>query len=90
MASKLSGWVEVAVGAALVAGTIFSAGALSPALASFLISAGSGVALSGIGTLIAGLGAVKGVHTLARNPVKSWDVVYGRARVAGTNIYAGA
>jgi len=86
-ASKLSGWVEVAVGAALVAGTIFSGGALSPALASFLISAGSGVALSGIGTLIAGLGAVKGVHTLARNPVKSWDVVYGRARVAGTNIY---
>ena len=87
MASKLSGWVEVAVGAALVAGTIFTGGALSPALASFLISAGSGVALSGIGSLIAGLGAVKGVHTLARNPVKSWDVVYGRARVSGTNIY---
>ena len=87
MASKLSGWIEVAVGAALVAGTIFTGGALSPALASFLISAGSGVALSGIGSLIAGLGAVRGTGTMTRNPVKPWDVVYGRNRVPGTTVY---
>jgi hypothetical protein len=75
------------VGAALVAGTIFTGGALSPALASFLISAGSGVALSGIGSLIAGLGAATGTGTMTRNPVKPWDVVYGRCRVPGTTVY---
>src|ERR1019366_4099562 len=86
MASKLSGWIDEAAGAAMIVGGVVATW-FCPPLAPYLISAGAGMVLSGIGTLIGGMGAGQGIHTLARNPVKSWDVVYGRARVAGTNIY---
>jgi hypothetical protein len=86
MASKLSGWIDEAVGAALIAAGVVAVW-YCPALAPYLISAGVGLMVSGIGTLVSSLGGLTGVHTLSRNPVKPWDVIYGRARVAGTNIY---
>ena len=86
MASKLSGWVDEAVGAALVVAGV----ALiwyCPPLAPYVISAGVGLMMTGVGTLISSMGGLTGVHTLSRNPIKPWDVIYGRARVAGTNLY---
>jgi hypothetical protein len=86
MASKLAGWIDEAAGAAMIAAGVVAVW-FCPPLAPYLISAGAGLVATGTGTLIAAMGAARGIHTLARNPMKSWDVVYGRARVAGTNIY---
>lgn len=52
----------------------------------FLITAGIGLVLSGIGTMLA-KGPLSGFATTTRNPIAPWEVIYGRARVGGTIVY---
>lgn len=61
-----------------------------PALATFLITSGSGLVLSGIGTLLQGTGSISqqsGLSFATRNPIAPWTVVYGRARVGGNFVF---
>ncbi len=78
----IGGAVMVAAG---VAADILTAGAAAP-LAQFLISAGAGLLITGIGTLLS-KGPQKGFATTERNPTAPWSVIYGRARVGGTLVY---
>ena len=78
--SMLIGGLEIAGGAAL---TLVPGGA---ALSPFLISAGAGQLLSGLGTVIAGMRTIQG-GTATRNPIKPWDVQVGHGRVPGTLVY---
>lgn len=59
---------------------------VSLGLSSFLISAGIGMVLSGIGTLLSA-GPLSGTSTLSRNPVAPWNVVYGRQKLGGTLVF---
>ena len=67
MASKLSGWVDEAVGAALIVAGVCPVW-YCPPLAPYVISAGVGLMMTGVGTLISSMGGLTGVHTLSRNP----------------------
>ena len=82
----MSKWVKIVVGAVLIVGTILTGGALAPALAGFLISAGTGLVLSGIGTLLS-KGPMQGISTATRNPIAPWNVLYGRGKLGGTIVY---
>lgn len=83
------GIIETIGGAALIAGGAFlevvTFGASTP-LTAFMIQAGAGLVLTGIGTMIAG-SQVKGFATTTRNPIAPWEVVVGRSRVGGTLVY---
>ena len=90
------GMVETIIGGYLLAASIvfdiITAGAATPltvAIMGFLISAGAGLMMSGIGTMIGGTGAGGGggVTAASRNPVKSWDGIYGRARGGGQIVF---
>jgi hypothetical protein len=84
------GGLVLAAGVVLEVVTFGAATPLVIAIASFLISAGAGLLLVGVGTLISGQsGGGGGIATAARNPVKPWDVVYGRARIGGTVVFLG-
>jgi hypothetical protein len=72
------GGIEIAAGIVL---DVFSAGTLG----NFLIAAGIGTVISGIGTLLSQQGG--GLATASRNPVAPWAIVYGRAKVGGTIVY---
>jgi hypothetical protein len=83
------GGLAIAVGVLIDIGTF---GALTPllvGLAAALLTAGTGLVLSGVGTLISGsaqqMGA--GIAFASRNPIKSWDVIYGYTVVGGTVVY---
>lgn len=82
----MSKFVNIVVGGAMIAAGIaldvFTAGTLG----NFLITAGAGILLSGLGSLLSG-GAQTGLATATRNPIAPWNVVYGRARVGGTIVY---
>ena len=52
--------------------------------AKFLIEAGVGLVLSGIGTMLPKRGAQPGFATTTRNPTQEWEIVYGRTRRGGT------
>jgi hypothetical protein len=52
----------------------------------YMISAGIGLAASGIGTLIAG-DRKPGTGSAIRNPIKTWDVLYGQGKLGGTLVY---
>jgi hypothetical protein len=58
-------------------------------IAAQLITAGAGMVLSGVGTLISGSaqqmgqGVGQGIAFASRNPIKSWDVLYGCATTGG-------
>ena len=84
-------FVTLATGAALIGTGLFlefvTLGASTP-LTAFLISAGIGMAISGIGTLLT-KGALATGSTATRSSVAPWNVVYGRARVGGVLIYFG-
>jgi len=45
-------------------------------MASLLATAGAGLVLSGIGTLLGQ--KASGIHTTSRNPLSPWQVTYGR------------
>src|SRR5581483_2470914 len=85
------GIVETVAGLATIAAGVYieiaSFGALTP-LATFLISAGSGMVIAGVGTMLS-KGPLQGFATTTRNPVAPWNVVVGRARVGGTPVYIG-
>ena len=82
MASTKSGIIDLIVGAAEVASAFLIPG-IGPAVFGRLMSAGSGLVLSGAVTLIAGQHD-KGFATTTRNPIAPWRVQFGRARVGGT------
>jgi hypothetical protein len=71
------GGLEVAAGILL---EVISGG-LNPA-GYFLIAAGAGMILTGIGTLLSG--NALGVVQASRNPIEPWRIIYGRSRVGGT------
>lgn len=83
------GILETVGGAALIAAGIFlevvTFGASTP-LTAMMITAGAGMVLSGIGTMLA-KGPVNGFATTTRNPIAPWEVIYGRSRVGGTIVY---
>jgi len=82
-------FVTLAAGAALIGTGLFlefvTLGASTP-LTAFLISAGIGMAISGVGTLLTKSALATG-STATRSSVAPWNVVYGRARVGGVLIY---
>lgn len=86
------GIIETIAGAALIAVGVFlevvTFGAATP-LTVFLISAGSGMVLSGIGTMLA-KGPIQGFATSQKNPIAPWNVQYGRGRIGGTVVYVGS
>jgi hypothetical protein len=87
----LSKFVNIVVGSALIAGGLFlelvTFGASTP-LTAFLITAGAGMVLTGVGTLLQ-KGPLSGVGSASRNPIAPWNVIHGRARVGGTVVYIG-
>src|SRR4051794_37263938 len=89
------GGLAVAAGVLIEIGTFGAATPLLLAIAGALLVSGSGMVLSGLGTLISGSAqssqspsAIGGGSGFAsRNPVKSWDIVYGHCVVGGTIVY---
>jgi hypothetical protein len=81
--SLIGGIASFAAAGAAVA---FSFGAAS-AVVPYLISAGAGLVLSGIGSIIAGDAPKKGAVSTAKNSIKAYDVVYGDTWVPGTLVY---
>ena len=80
-------WTGAVIGAAEIAGgAIMAATGVGAAVAPYLISAGVGTVLSGIGTMMQ-KGPLPGVSGSGRNPIAPWNVVYGRARVGGAMVY---
>src|ERR1039458_4615748 len=84
-------FVSTIAGAALIGTGLFlefvTIGASTP-LTAFLISAGIGMVMSGIGTMLA-KGPLAGTSTASRNPIAPWSLVYGRAKIGGEMIYFG-
>ena len=80
------GIVDTIIGGVEIVAGILLAPFIGP-LAGFLVAAGIGMLFTGVGTLISGT-ASGGVITATRNPVKDWDVVYGRARIGGEVLFA--
>ena len=86
------GIIETVGGVALLAGGAVLASMLDPAVAAewlvsmshVLISAGAGMTLSGVGTLMS-KGAMSGYATTLRDPAAPWKIDYGCLR-AGDNI----
>jgi hypothetical protein len=85
---------EVGIGAALVGLSLFVPGGFLAAgsllsgvggLASILASAGAGMVLSGVGTLLGQ--KASGISTTSRNPLAPWQCCYGRKKVGGTIVY---
>jgi hypothetical protein len=79
----MSKWTGVILGGLeIVAGVLLIA---TPA-GGYLIAAGVGTVLAGIGTLLS-QGPLTGTSTLSRNPVAPWNVVYGRQKVGGILVH---
>lgn len=76
------GAAEIAAGAALV---IFTQGA-GAAVGKFLISAGIGTTIGGVGNMLQ-KGPLRGVFGQVADPVASRNVVYGQAHIAPVEIY---
>lgn len=81
----MSKFVGVIVGAAEIAIGV-GLNIIAPGSGTWLIVAGVGTVISGVGTLLA-KGPLAGVGTATRNPIAPWTIVYGRARVGGTIVY---
>jgi hypothetical protein len=83
---------EVGIGAALIGASILLPGvglAISASMLStmtgILASAGAGMVLSGVGTLLSQ--KANGISTTSRNPIAPWQVTYGRSKVGATIVY---
>ena len=92
----MSKFVSVVIGAVeIVAGIAisFASFGLAAPLSAFLISAGVGTLIHGIGTLLAGTSGsaggtlAHGIAVASRNPIAPWSVIYGRSKVGGTIVY---
>lgn len=81
----MSKYVSVIIGGAEIAAGVLLLASGNP-LGTYLISAGSGQVIAGVGTLLA-KGPLTGTGGASRNPIAPWNVVYGRAKVGGTIIY---
>lgn len=85
----MSKFVTIVIGAAEIAGgillTVFSGGTLAT-IGAYLISAGVGTLVAGVGSLFSH-GPINGFATTVRNPVAPWRVIYGRARTGGTLVH---
>lgn len=77
----------IAGGVAIAGGIALAATGVGAAIAPFLIHAGEGLLLSGIGTLISGQQVKGGFGTTIRQPIEPWQVVIGNDCVGGTLIY---
>jgi hypothetical protein len=77
------GIVETIGGVALIA-----AGVLLPipGVSQFLIAAGAGMVLGGVGTMLS-QGPLQGFAIATRNPVAPWEVRYGQARAGGIYVF---
>src|ERR1700734_3742051 len=83
------GIIETVGGSLAIAGGVAESLFLGPAgvaVGKFLIEAGAGLVISGIGTMIAGT-RDRGFSTAERNPIAPWQVVPGTAEVGGTVVY---
>jgi hypothetical protein len=79
---------QVGIGAALVGVSFFVPGGFllaGTALSTLLATAGAGMVLSGIGTLLTQ--KANGIATSSRNPLSPWQVVFGRTKVGATVVY---
>ena len=75
-------------GIELAAGIIIEGLPGGQALGWFLIVAGAGMILAGVGTLIQNANnSGGGVVSASRSPIAPWTIVYGSARVGGRMIY---
>lgn len=84
----MSKFTQLIVGVAEVAaGAIMAATGVGAAIAPYLIMAGGGTILSGIGTILTARKPTDGYATTTRNPVAPWKRIYGRTRVGGTVVY---
>ena len=82
-------FISVIAGTALIAAGLvleFVTFGESTPLTAFLISAGAGMVITGIGTLLSGKPPLPG-STASRNPIEPWNVIYGRKKVGGTLVY---
>src|SRR5579883_535228 len=73
-------------GAEIAAGAALSATGIGGPLGGYLIAAGIGTVMSGVGTLLS-KGPVPGLATALRNPTAPWTYGYGLTRVGGTPVY---
>lgn len=80
------GGVMIAAGVVLEIATL---GAATP-LASLLVTAGVGLLITGVGTLIAGQQNQGGIVAASHNPVAPWQVVIGQQRVGGVVVFENA
>lgn len=67
-------------------GLMYLGGAWTYPIGKYLIAAGIGTAIAGVGTLLS-KGALQGQATSTRNPVSPWKAVYGRVRMGGALVY---
>jgi hypothetical protein len=89
MASEKSGIIDLLVGAAAVVAGALTAGVGSAAVAAishFLVTAGAGLVLSGLGTLISGAHD-PGFSSTIRNPIQPRRVHVGVGRTGGALVY---
>src|SRR5580700_6319302 len=88
IAETVGGAALATLGGLLVAGTFVVPGfaAASLKIGEFLITAGAGLILSGIGTLLS-KGPLAGFSATTRNPVAPWEVGYGVFPTGGTLVY---
>jgi hypothetical protein len=81
----MSKFVPIIIGGLEIAGGIaldyFSGGTAG----NWLIAAGIGETIGGLGTLLNQ--PQGGLTTASRNPIAPWNIVYGRAKVGGTIVY---
>jgi hypothetical protein len=79
---------QVGIGAALIGASVLVPGGFliaGTALSSILATAGAGMVLSGLGTLLGQ--KASGVATVNRNPISPWQISYGTTKVGGVVLY---
>jgi hypothetical protein len=78
----MSKFVSTIIGGIEIAGGVVAGALGNWQLGGYLIAAGAGTVISGLGTLLS-KGPVQGFATTIRNPTAPWDVIYGRTRTGG-------
>src|SRR5258708_366229 len=84
----MSLFAMIAGAAAVTAGVALTLTGVGASFAPYLISAGAGQILSGIGTMLSG-NQKQGFSSAQRNAIAPWEILYGRNCVGGTVIWQG-